>query len=330
MKKTWLMIAASLVAGFIAGIFFGGRLFHLRDTDSKAFEVHQGGFKFINPLLECEVGGEDVEFAELKSFKKDLQTLVDSLKAKGWINRGAVYFRDLNNGPWFGINEKEKFTPASLSKVPLMMAYYKEAETNPGVLHRTINFEGRHDENTGQNIQPSRKLEPGETYTAEELIRRMIVYSDNNAAILLNSNVNQKKLIEVFTDLSVPVPIGSNDNVFTVKQYAAFFRILFNASYLNREMSAKALELLATTEFRDGIIAGVPPGVQVVHKFGERDFSSRNNEKQLHDCGIVYYPEHPYLVCVMTRGGSFDRLDDSIREISAFIFRNVDEQFGKK
>jgi len=27
---------------------------------------------------------------------------------------------------------------------------------------------------------------------------------------------------------------------------------------------------------------------------------------QLHDCGIVYYPETPYLLCVMTKGWNFE------------------------
>jgi beta-lactamase class A len=329
-KKSWVFIIVAFAIGLFVGIFFGNRLLTIQAPGRGAIELHQRGFKFINPLLECDIGGEDMEFIELKPFKKDLQALVDSLKAKDWIDYGAVYFRDLNNGPWFGINEKEKFTPASLSKVPLMMAYYKEVETRPEALHRSIKFEGLQDENRYQNIRPSHGLEPGKMYSVEDLIRRMIVYSDNNAAMLLNKDVDQKTLVAVFTDLNVPLPIGSHNDIMTVKQYAAFFRILFNASYLSREMSEKALELLARTEFRDGIVGGIPPGVQVAHKFGERDYTGRNSKKQLHDCGIVYYPEHPYLICVMTRGESFERLDDSIREISAFVFKKVDEQLGKK
>ncbi|MDO8560151.1 MAG: serine hydrolase [bacterium] len=56
----------------------------------------------------------------------------------------------------------------------------------------------------------------------------------------------------------------------SVKDYASFFRILYNASYLNREQSERALGLMTKTRFRDGIIAGVPAGRPVAHKFGER------------------------------------------------------------
>jgi hypothetical protein len=40
-----------------------------------------------------------------------------------------------------------------------------------------------------------------------------------------------------------------------VIDYASFFRVLFNASYLNRKDSEKALALLTKVAFRDGLIA---------------------------------------------------------------------------
>lgn len=331
MKKLWVLTICAFAAGLLIGIFSGNKMLNRQAPPRAGFETHQGGFKFVNPLLECDVAGENIEFDELRSFRRNLQDLVNSLKSRGWAKYSAVYFRDLNNGPWIGINEKEMFTPASLLKVPLMMAYYKEAETNPKILRESIRFDKSGDTNSFENIKPSSILKPGENYTVEELIRRSIIYSDNNAYLLLLRHFDQKKLIATYADLGVPVPFDTADeNIMTVKQYATFFRILFNASYLNRDMSIKALELLSKTEFRDGIVAGVPPNVGVVHKFGERTYPGTNIDKQMHDCGIVYYPNHPYLLCVMTRGETFKQLDDSIREISALVFKNIDEQFGKK
>jgi hypothetical protein len=51
---------------------------------------------------------------------------------------------------------------------------------------------------------------------------------------------------------------------------------------------------------------------------------------QLHDCGIVYYPHKPYLLCVMTRGKSSDDNSKMIAEISKLVYREVDTQLGKK
>ena len=47
--------------------------------------------------------------------------------------------------------------------------------------------------------------------------------------------------------------------------------------------------------------------------------------KQLHDCGIIYYPGNPYLLCVMTRGDSFGELSSTIRDISDIIYGVVND-----
>jgi len=331
MKKQLLLITGSLAIGFIIGTFYASRLQNLISPQEKVLELRQPGFSFINPLLECEVGGESMEFEELRPFKSVLQTSIDSLKKRGLAEYCSVYFRDLNNGPWFGINERERFNPASLLKVPLMMAYYKEAETNPGILNKKIAFANHHSGEPLVDTESFSGMKRGVSYTAGELIRRMIIHSDNVAYLLLLKDFSGDRLAAIYSDLGVPVPSEDNGkDIITVKQYASFFRILFNASYLNREMSIRSLELLSRTEFRGGIVAGVPPGIGVVHKFGVRDEKGGNALKQLHDCGIVYYPNHPYLLCVMSRGRSVESLDDSIREISAAVFNSVNAQLARQ
>ena len=113
----------------------------------------------------------------------------------------------------------------------------------------------------------------------------------------------------------------------SVEEFATFFRVLYNATLLSKDMSEKALDLLARAEFKEGLVEGVPASVTVAHKFGERVFGSNGEIKELHDCGIVYYPEHPYLLCVMTKGSSFEYLDDGIREISHIVYEKVNRTF---
>lgn len=50
----------------------------------------------------------------------------------------GVYVRNLNNGPWFGINENEKYSPASLMKVPILMTFLKWIELDPSILMKKI------------------------------------------------------------------------------------------------------------------------------------------------------------------------------------------------
>jgi hypothetical protein len=49
--------------------------------------------------------------------------------------------------------------------------------------------------------------------------------------------------------------------------------------------------------------------------------------QHFHDCGIVYYPKHPYLLCVMTQGQDPETLENAIAEISKFTYTQVKNQY---
>lgn len=83
----------------------------------------------------------------------------------------SLYFRDLNNGPWISINGQEKFSPASLLKVPLMIALFKIAEQDPQFLKKIIKAEDDSSQIFSQNIKPTKIISPGEEYSIEELIK---------------------------------------------------------------------------------------------------------------------------------------------------------------
>ena len=63
----------------------------------------------------------------------------------------------------------------------------------------------------------------------------MIIYSDNNASSNLLVHLPNTIEANVFSTLQIPSPNDStaNDYKLTVTEYASFFRILFNASYLS-------------------------------------------------------------------------------------------------
>ncbi len=330
-----LNIRAVLVAVFLLGAAAGfliDRYISAADREQSAgSELRAGGYDFISPLLECEMPQNTILGSSLRSFRSKITDIIETKKKEHGASHVSVYYRDLNNGPWIGIDEKQMFSPSSLLKVPLMIAVLKDAETNPGILNKTITYAGNANLNLFENIKPSDVIKQGKSYTVEQLINYMIVYSDNNAYLLLLKNYPKDKLIKVYTELGVDVPYESKQEDFmSVKEYASFFRILFNASYLNKDMSVRALKYLSQVYYRNGIVAGVPPYIGVVHKFGERSMGARDEIKQLHDCGIVYYPKHPYLLCVMTRGESFSALEGVIKDISKLTYNELDNLYREK
>lgn len=273
-------------------------------------------FPLISPLLECTTN----ESKELSSFDNEINAVADRLMSNGTITDISYYFRDLNNGLWVGINEDKKFAPASLMKMPLMISYLKESETNTSVLDEEYIFTKEDDNYLKQNIAPEEIMELGKSYTVADLIVRMIEYSDNSALRMLLKNGGDFQY-RVFDDLSIDLPTsGESEEFMSVLDYSRFFRILYNASYLNQENSNYALDVLSQAQYKDGLIAGVPGNVLVSHKFGERIVEGT---KQLHDCGIVYESNNPYIICIMTRGSDLEKLSQSIAELSKVTYEEV-------
>jgi beta-lactamase class A len=326
-SNKYLLLAIVFLAGGVFGFGLKGYFSQPEPADDGSRQVRQSGYKFINPLLECEVSNLS-ENKSLVGFKEGVDSIIEKGKSDGKISFGSVYFRDLNNGPWFGIGEEEYFSPASLLKVPLAIAYFRKSEADQTILSKELEYDGSSgDDDSMQNIVPANKLEAGKKYAVTDLINRMLIYSDNNAAQLLLANIDPDFLNKTYVDLSIEIPQDKNNgNIMTVKSYASFFRILFNGSYLNRQDSESLLEILEKSDFKDGLAAGVPNKTNVSHKFGERKIQTASGDplEQLHDCGIVYYPNHPYLLCVMTKGGDFEKMSSAIEDISRSIYQKVD------
>jgi beta-lactamase class A len=283
--------------------------------------MHQGGGKFTNPLLEC-LGPKDFSSqSQLHIGQVELNNFVNNTINKNKIEHMSVYIRDLNNGPWIGINETEEFIGGSLLKVPVLISYMKLSESDQDILEEKIEFKEKKVENT-QYFAPSQQIELGKTYTVHDLLQHTITYSDNEAINLLANKLNRDEIYNTFGALGMGRPDIDKPYPVNVKTYAGFFRILFNASYLSRTSSEQALELLSKVEFDKGITANLPKNIIVAHKFGER---SEGDLNQLHDCGIVYYPNHPYLLCIMSKGGQFDDLAKAISSVSKFVYDQISE-----
>lgn len=322
--STGAIFGTGLIAGY--ALFLLVRSGDFEQPETTSHQVRQvGEYRYINPLLECEVAGGTLD-ARKQNFRESLSQAIENIKEKNHLTEAAVYFRDLNNGPAFGVDEGGEFFPASLLKVPVMMAFYRWSEQEPRLLSSEVFFEAPYDFGVIVSIKPREELVPGTKYTVEELIRRMIVFSDNQALALLTARLPKERIRDLFNLLGVGEDVLiDREGKLTVKEYAGFFRILFNSSYLTREDSDQALMLLASTDYHDALPAGVAPGVTVAHKFGEA--GTGTTERQLHDCGIVYFPGHPYLACIMTRGKDTENLKDAIAEISKFIYEKIDGQY---
>lgn len=305
-----------IILSFFAGVFLTYLYTHssqkTHEDEKKVVETRETGYEFINPLLECEQV-DNLGDVKLETLKNEVSNIIDQ---HNQIEIG-FYYRDLTNGPWLGINEEKTFSPQSLLKLPIALAYFKIAENNPDILERNLEYT---EEYENKNVEPN--LEVGQSYPTNILIHRMLAISDNISFYLLAKNLPIDFTKRVHRDLHLPYPEDSTPGDFiSVKNYAAIFRVLYNSSYLSRKYSEMMLQLLSENIYEDGLRAGVPEDFIVANKYGV--LNSSEHESQLHDCGIVYLPEKPYLLCIMTKGNDQDELTQVIQELSKTVFDEI-------
>ncbi|MCA9559592.1 MAG: hypothetical protein KC583_13630 [Myxococcales bacterium] len=89
------------------------------------------------------------------------------------------------------------------------------------------------------------------------------------------------------------------------------FEVLFSATYLGRGTSEDALLRLAGAP-REGIATGVPDD-RPVARLGEPG----------EDCGIVYLPSRPYVLCVLTAGGSEAARAAVVHDVSTLVWARL-------
>lgn len=323
-------VPLGIVGGFIIGFGVHSMLTLAPSAHGATFEPpfrETGKYEYISPLLMCG-SRENAQFKEYKDFESRLREVVNAEKEAGRAREISVYFRDIR-GRALGINENEKYAPASLLKVPLMITYLREAEKHPGLLSKQLFYDGSLDLNEIEDYKPTNPLKPG-WHTIDEFITAMITDSGNNSLNVLYQHMSDDAISEVFNELGLsPPPLDRGDTDYlSPKSYSFFLRVLYNATYLSAEDSEKALELLAQTTFKVGLRASVPSGIEVADKFGERTTYTPDGavvERQLHDCGIIYHPRQPYLLCIMTRGKDFDQLAHAIQAVGKVVYDEMDK-----
>lgn len=280
--------------------------------NTKLYRTNQ--YRYTFPLMLSE---EVSESPRLLDLKQKITENISGILADPEIQGVSAYVCLLNDDKWFCINPEEEFVPASLIKVPLMMAFLKDADSLPGLLEKKLFFEQPRVVLPKQSYAID-QVQPGSHYTIRELISKMIMYSDNNATYLLQKNVTVKSFKDIFSVIDLPMGdyIDANFRM-KIRSYSKLFELLYDGNYLSHANSEYALKLLSKTVFNKGITRNLPSDIEVAHKFGETIEADGNNiPAQLHETSIIYLQGNPMLVAVFTKGRNKEKMCDAISSIS--------------
>lgn len=284
--------------------------------------------RLISPLVGV-ISAPATDVGIFSDIQKKVISFATEQKKEGILYDYSFYFRDFNTGLWFGDNEDSVFFPASLFKLPIAIAVYKQGENDATFLSRQVMYTKEiATKNDSNNLNADSGLSIGKSYTVSYLVEKMIVDSDNGAKDMLLTVIDKKYIDSLFKVASSLEPKVVQANAVSSRQYAFFLRMLYGSSYLNEANSELLLEMLTRSTFNDGLVGGLPAGVVVAHKFGVYDFPDDEGKEsvELHDCGIIYHPTHPYVLCFLTKGKDVESLFSVISEVSKMVYQYQDKK----
>ena len=325
-----LYVFASAVAGSAITFFVFATLIKCNKIELKDKEqantcnytvMRLNGYKYIHPLLWVEPECEADKYAKIKA---DIAQYIKEEQDKDSLISASVYLRDFKMGDWMAINGNERYDPGSLLKVAVLITYLKMTESDPDLLDKEWEYKGLKGVNLPVEHYRSDTIVAGRRYKVRELLRYMITYSDNYATIFLENNINVATFSKVFTDMGMTKPDFTDPHYkLTVKEYSTLFKALYNAAYLDIPSSEYATSLLTESKFYEGLVKELPSTVTAAHKFGE---SGDQFSSQLHESGIIYIENSPYLLSVMTHGINWDKQAKVISHISRMVFDKMASQ----
>lgn len=291
---TFLVLSLLLNIGFGAGLLSG----------NSAETEEQEKLPYLSKRIFAEKQNDIlINFTPLRSAMREYVNYLP--------DKVGVYFEYLPSGNSVGVNEKMEVVIASLIKTPLVMAVYKELEKGTIKKTDTITL-------SKEALDPKYgdlwKRGEGSTLTVEEAINYALEKSDNTAANALLAIAPEKTVQDVFESLDISTGEEEGKILISAKNYSSILRSLYLSSFLKKSSSNEILEILTKTDFNDQIVAGVPKSIKVAHKIGVYQATNVYS-----DCGIIYVPERPYLLCIVAQANQ-EKSSEYMRRLSKMIY----------
>ncbi len=228
---------------------------------------------------------------------------------------------------------QERFSAASVIKVPIMMAAFLQAQRGQLDLHREIVVSDS--ERVGGSGVVTR-LSQGVSFPLIDLITLMIIVSDNTATNLCIDAVGLGAINDYLALAGCTETVLGRrlmdyearrlgrDNFVTAKDMVAVLRDLWYGNNLNTQYRDMALEILYEQQYRDKLPRRLPDTdgsrVRLAHKTGEL----HNIE---HDVGILVVDGKPAFIAALTRDlASTADGRAAIGEVGLAVYRYMEER----
>lgn len=298
-KNIWLYL---LIIILLSASIFGWTFYFISNSKTREVKISP----LLNPLRAM---------VDKKDMIVSIQPLRDEINTVTSNNPDiSVYFEFLNTGANIVVNKDAEFFPASLSKLPLAMTVVKKIERGEWKWENELVLMPTDKDDRFGNLyqQPI-----GTRITIENLVREMLVNSDNTAYTMILRNLEPEEFKNTQKSLGLD-SFFSNEGKISAKNYTVILRSLYNSSYLGMPDSEKLIKMMADSETNEFLSKGIPSDTLFSHKIGISD------EKSVYlDAGIVYLPNRPYFLIVMVNTPDEDRVKAEMKEISEKVYNYI-------
>lgn len=251
---------------------------------------------FENARIKKPEMAELIEGNELTDLENKLKTLAQEFSTI----HPSVYVWDYQTGDYADINADEIFPTASIIKLPVLVELFRSIEKGQ------LNLEEKMPLTEYYRTEGSGSLQfkaENSQYSIDNLARIMITESDNSATNMLiarlgsmtdiNSALRQWGLKHTYIQTWLPDLTGTNHS--TARDMAQILYNIDNPKFLTNESREKIFDYMGHVHNNRLIPAGLPQGVEFLHKTGDIG-------TMLGDAGIVYAPNGKrYIVVIFAK-----------------------------
>jgi len=292
--KRWILATCVLIT-----LLFGTGFYFSVTQNPVVLSVYDKRFSFFEKFIPAV--SKDIKE---KKFEEIVKKANDKPGAYG------IYVKDLYYNRVYESNKDELFYGASLYKIPLAVAVYKEVElknitTEDKVIYQSFDTSG----GTGT----INKLAVGTVLTIDYLVDRLLKDSDNIAQNMINRTIPKDQINKSFGIIPVKNYFFVN-NTATPFQISSYFEELMLGNYLNLNTVEVLLNKMSTTSFDDRVHVGLKDDIKFSHKIG-----NWGETGTWHDCGVASKGNRKIIVCVMSRNTNYKSFLEVTNEVGKFV-----------
>lgn len=220
----------------------------------------------------------------------------------------AFYVIEPESDNSYGTNEKNVMEAASLIKLPIFIALYKDAEKG------TIDLDAKYTLKEGDKSGGSGSLvdkKAGTQITYRQMAELMGQQSDNTAFNVIRKTLGDDKINQVIDEIGMSATSLENNET-SAYDVGILFNKLYKGELVSHESSEEILGYLTDTVYEEHLGAGIPSEVRVAHKYG-REIHVVN------DAGVVF-SDKPFVVVIMTKGVVEKEADEIFSRLAKLIY----------